>query len=226
MRISALFVFLPTLICCFMMGSNQCAAQQYDEIIASNSVMRNDGSKNVKRSDLPKVYDDNAIVLLNNTVIFDPLENDVINGDVMELSVIESPKYGTVTIDKFDSFVYKPAKELCEVTDEFTYLVANESGESVGKIIINVICEEITIFSGFSPNDDDVNDYFTIIGIERFPNNTLSVFNQWGEEVFTAENYQNDWSGEVNGIKLEKDIYYYVFDDGKNNVYSGSLQLN
>ncbi len=225
MRVSALFVFLATLTCSFIL-TNQSIAQQNDEIIASSSVIKNDEIKDVRRTDLPKVYDDNAIVLLNNTVIFDPLENDVINGDVMELSVIESPKYGTVTIDKYDSFVYKPAKELCEVTDEFTYLVANESGESVGKIVINVICEEITIFSGFSPNEDEVNDYFTIIGIERFPNNTLSVFNQWGEEVYTAENYQNDWNGEVNGMKLEKDIYYYVFDDGKNNVYSGYLQLN
>ncbi|NRD21352.1 BspA family leucine-rich repeat surface protein [Winogradskyella eckloniae] len=44
---------------------------------------------------------------------------------------------------------------------------------------------------GFSPNGDGVNDFWNIVGIEDHPNNTVSIFNRWGDLVFEINNYNN-----------------------------------
>ena len=52
----------------------------------------------------------------------------------------------------------------------------------------------IVIYNIFSPNGDGVNDFFVIEGVELFEND-LKVYNRYGNLVFKANNYQNDWDG-------------------------------
>ncbi|NER17477.1 PKD domain-containing protein [Spongiivirga citrea] len=79
----------------------------------------------------------------------------------------------------------------------------------------------LTIFNEFSPNGDGTNDFFTIDCISRFPNNKLEVYNRWGNIVFEANGYNNDWDGTSNGrvtINPEKKLpvgtYYYILNLG------------
>ncbi len=71
---------------------------------------------------------------------------------------------------------------------------------------------ELDLPSAFSPNDDGYNDGFHIRGIDRFPDNVLTVFNRWGNEVFKIENYKNtDWYGQNNnGDDLPEGTYFVV----------------
>ncbi len=77
---------------------------------------------------------------------------------------------------------------------------------------------ELKVPTGFSPgNDDGVNDVFEIAGLEEFPNNELIIFNRWGDVVYQAAPYMNDWRGynNVNGLKLMGDelpegTYFYI----------------
>jgi|GEM_PF-2421395 len=76
----------------------------------------------------------------------------------------------------------------------------------------------ITIPSGISPNNDGVNDYFVIIGIENYPNNKLIILNRWGDIVFEADPYNNDWDGtsksgiiQNEGNRLLNGTYFYFF---------------
>ena len=69
--------------------------------------------------------------------------------------------------------------------------------------------------SGFSPNGDGVNDVFHVEAIERFPGNSLVVFNRWGEEVYRKDGYQNDWDGSgKSGGALPDGNYFYILDLG------------
>ncbi len=84
--------------------------------------------------------------------------------------------------------------------------------------------------SGFSPNGDDVNDTFIIPGYSGtdpanlaidYPNNSLKIFNRWGNEVFNLQPYDNSWGGQTNvkGVfgseeYLPTGTYFYVFDLG------------
>jgi len=59
----------------------------------------------------------------------------------------------------------------------------------------------------------------------NFPNAELLMFNRWGNQVFSAKNYRNDWDGTWDGNELPDGTYFYVLDDGEGNKYSGYVQL-
>jgi len=82
-----------------------------------------------------------------------------------------------------------------------------------------LIC--LTIYNEFSPNGDGVNETFVIDCLERFPDNTLEIYNRWGNIVYSKKGYLNDWDGTSNGRalinqpdKLPVGTYYYVLDLG------------
>ena len=56
---------------------------------------------------------------------------------------------------------------------------------------------------GFSPNGDGVNDFWEIKGIENSPQNTVNIYNRWGDLVFSITNYNNQenvFRGEANKL--------------------------
>jgi len=58
----------------------------------------------------------------------------------------------------------------------------------------------------YTPNGDGSNDTFQIRGLEFFAENDLVIVNRWGNEVYKATNYKNDWTGEG----LNEGTYYYI----------------
>jgi len=79
------------------------------------------------------------------------------------------------------------------------------------------------IYNAFSPNGDGRNDVWVIDGIGQFPNNTVQIFNRWGNLVYKVRGYDNTarvWRGQSNeGIILgDKEVpdgsYFYVVDLG------------
>lgn len=62
-----------------------------------------------------------------------------------------------------------------------------------------------------TPNGDNVNDILIIDGIDQFPDNELFVVNRWGDQVFHAKPYLNNWGGEgTDGSLLTQGTYYYI----------------
>jgi gliding motility-associated-like protein len=84
----------------------------------------------------------------------------------------------------------------------------------------------LEIHTGFSPNDDGVNDIFHIENIEYYPGNSLRVFNRWGTMVFTMDDYLNTWNGTWNDTHLPDGTYFYWLDDGRGKTYSGYVQIH
>jgi gliding motility-associated-like protein len=69
----------------------------------------------------------------------------------------------------------------------------------------------------FTPNGDGVNDFFVIKGIQK-TENTLTIYNRWGNKVYKADNYDNTWNGMPNvtgtlgNQKLPQGTYYYILE--------------
>jgi gliding motility-associated-like protein len=78
---------------------------------------------------------------------------------------------------------------------------------------------------GISPNDDTINDYFSIPNLDLYPNHLLSVYNRWGSMVYTKRNYDGTWAGDWNGKKLPDGTYFYLIETEKT-MFSGYLQIN
>jgi len=103
----------------------------------------------------------------------------------------------------------------------FYWTTANGSCPAkTDSVLIQV--DDIIRFNGFSPNNDGVNDQFFIEGAENSKVKKLKIFNRWGAEVYSSDNYQNDWEGTAkNGQPLPEDTYYYIFEADGNRIYKG-----
>jgi len=69
---------------------------------------------------------------------------------------------------------------------------------------------EIIVSSGFTPNGDGKNDRWIVDYIDQFPENTVEIFNRWGERLFYSKGYQDPWDGTFKGKALPVGTYYYI----------------
>ena len=65
--------------------------------------------------------------------------------------------------------------------------------------------EDIVIPNVFTPNNDGLNDRFVIENVQ-FYRNELTIFNRWGQPIFEAKDYRNQWSGS----DVSDGTYYYL----------------
>ena len=91
---------------------------------------------------------------------------------------------------------------------------------------------DLFVPEGFSPNNDGINDYFVIRGIENYPNNKIKILNRWGNTVFETIGYSNDWDGRntkgvsVGNDELPEGTYFYILELGESNkVVKGYIYL-
>jgi gliding motility-associated-like protein/uncharacterized repeat protein (TIGR01451 family) len=94
-----------------------------------------------------------------------------------------------------------------------------------------VTTPELFIPDVFSPNLDGINDRWIIRGLDAYPNNKVVIINRWGNRVFEASPYNNDWDGTnqfspmVGGNELPVGTYFYILDLGNNDVRRGFIYL-
>ncbi len=134
---------------------------------------------------------------------------------------------GEITVHNPELLDYEsmPTYQLfVEATDN-----GNNSMSDTGRVIIHVtdaIEASLNAVNFFSPNNDGINDYWTIQTPSLYEGFELTIFNSGGEIVFNTKNYQNNWDGTMDGKELPVDVYYYVLlsQDGKT-TYKGSITL-
>ncbi len=152
------------------------------------------------------------------------LQNDTLNGTLTQIYILTLPLHGDAVIVN-NQLIYLADTSKCRYTDSLEYVICNAAGCDTAWVYIYVPCTKFKIYNGFSPNGDMVNDFFHIDGLELFPNHELKIYNRWGARVYETRSYQNDWNGTWNGKLLPGGVYFYIFDDGERNIYSGSLTI-
>ena len=88
-----------------------------------------------------------------------------------------------------------------------------ESCQSNASIQI-VVLDEIKVYTGLTPNGDNVNDTWVIKGIKKYdPNQVhIEVYSAWGRRVFESDGYEKPWDGTDNGSALSFGSYYYTIE--------------
>ena len=108
----------------------------------------------------------------------------------------------------------------------------NGDGEPDDPTVSEVILSELSIPEGFSPNGDGINDVFVIRGLENYPENSIIIFNRWGNKIYEASPYNNDWNGTtmfgvtIGGSDLPEGTYFYVLSLSRDqDVIKGYIYL-
>jgi gliding motility-associated-like protein len=184
----------------------------------------------------PDAEDDNAEFDEDDSeIVIDVIDNDTDpDGDPLTVTNVTSGS-GQASIDQDGniSYVNNP-EDFCGM-DTLTYVVCDNFGAcDTAQIFINVECPiGLIIPEAFSPNGDGVNDNLVILGLDDYPNNSLSIFNRYGHKVFEANNYQNDWDGTsesgltIGSGVLPKGTYFYILDLGNGEkIIKGFFYLN
>jgi gliding motility-associated-like protein len=82
------------------------------------------------------------------------------------------------------------------------------------------------LFNQFSPNGDGINDFLIISCLQNYPNNSIEIFDRYGNQVFKAVRYQNNWNGTGKNGDLPKGTYYYVLNLGDDTpITKGWIQI-
>ena len=84
--------------------------------------------------------------------------------------------------------------------------------------LINIDNEGVSgliIPEAFSPDGDQYNQKFEILGLEKYDKVSLKIYNRWGNLVYSKDNYQNNWDGKTDsGLAVGNDLptgtYFYI----------------
>ncbi|MHA3789513.1 choice-of-anchor J domain-containing protein [Flavobacterium hauense] len=91
-----------------------------------------------------------------------------------------------------------------------------------GEAIVDVISCDIP--KGISPNGDTMNDEFDLSGFDVAK---LSIFNRYGQEVYSKSNYTKEWHGQgKGGEELPTGTYYYSIERTNGETRTGWVYIN
>ena len=188
-------------------------------------------------TDPPVAVFDSASTFVNTPVAVPILNNDDLGTCLpVSLELLDEPggntgpSFGLAVLNANQTISYMPDANVCDVTDSFLYVLCNPVVCDTGLAIVYISCalaaDTIIVYNGFSPNGDGFNEVFKIENIQRFPDNTLQIYNRWGNLVFETSGYNNTWDGTHRGADLPDGTYFYLLTiNPGEKVYSGSLQL-
>ena len=117
---------------------------------------------------------------------------------------------------------------IVEITSSFP--IDSNSNNNIAAITVDVLKRSSDecgfLFNQFSPNGDGFNDFLVINCIENYPNNTLEIFDRYGNQVYKAIRYDNSWNGTGKSGDLPKGTYYYILDLGDGSaIEKGWIQI-
>jgi gliding motility-associated-like protein len=176
-----------------------------------------------------------SATLINNCGTFtsDSLEvivKSIDNVSISNAQIICPPETATLFATGGTNYSWSPASYITftnvpdpivspQVTTLYSVEISNQFGcKTTLNTNVAVVCDSLFVPTGFSPNEDGVNDGYVIDGIEGYPGNKLWVYNRYGKLVYKATDYTNSWDGISNisglykGKKVPTGTYFYILD--------------
>ena len=183
---------------------------------------------NIFREGIPQVNEDQETIDMNSPVVqVNVIDNDNLNSvsdwDIV-FTGLPSAEEGTFEDLGDGLFDFTVAQDFIG-TIQIPYEICNFAcptlcDSTAAFIIVNDTrmppsFDSLAVVNGITPNGDGINDEFIFdildIGMDEYPNNEFIVFNRWGDVVYEAKPYNNDWSGQnKNGNDLPEGTYYYI----------------
>ena len=149
--------------------------------------------------------------------------------------------FPVVTGSSSGSFLWSPAEGLsctdCKnpvanplQTTAYQLTYTDENGCVVADtLVLTVLPQGVAFFpTAFSPNGDGNNDTFHVLG-SQIRNYSISIYNRWGEKVFTSNNIAEGWDGTYKEVEQPMGVYIYyasvIFMQNETRQFKGSITL-
>ena len=85
---------------------------------------------------------------------------------------------------------------------------------------------DLGIPTGFTPNEDRVNDTWQIENLSRYEDYRVAVYSRSGEMVFESNSFLKEWDGSHDGKLVPVGAYYYVININKfEKVFKGTVSV-
>ena len=173
--------------------------------------------------------------LVNAPVTVNVLFNDTRpQGDTLIVSLCGYPLHGIVVLNTDSTITYTPHPDYIG-EDSFCYKICDKNKPllcSDTLVYIHVkqpSLDDLHAYSGISPNKDGINDVWKIKGVEKYPDNTVIIFNRWGDKLREFSGYNNTsrtWDGRnEKGELLPDGTYFYILDVKNVGVLKGWIYL-
>ncbi len=173
------------------------------------------------------VFDRFVLEKAQDIITMNVLRNDQVDAlDSLEMTIVTPPERGElVWLPDAQTFQYSEPSENYTGEVEFVYEVCNGWIDTCMACDTALVLIQILNFpkvpEALTPNNDGLNDVFSIIGLNEDHRNELIIINRWGSVVFEDDDYSNNnpWYGDLNrnGKTLEQGAYYYQLTVYENN---------
>jgi gliding motility-associated-like protein len=111
----------------------------------------------------------------------------------------------------------------------YTVTATNEYGCSDSDSVHINIIEGLQLPTAFTPNGDGRNDVFKLVNYGYEEVIDFSIYNRWGQRVFTTYDGTQGWDGTYNGRPADIGTYYYNIRlrlrNGTEQLFRGDLAL-
>jgi gliding motility-associated-like protein len=185
------------------------------------------------------VFRDSLVVTVNPNPVVKASYTSVISGrDYDPIDILESAELKATGAD---SYTWGPAVDLSGTIGSSVFaspranqvyqVVGTLNGCSASDTVRVKVRTDVRVANGFSPNNDDQNDFWNIYNIQAYPNADIQVFNRWGALVYKAkgsdlQNLADYWNGKSEGKDVPVSTYYYIIDLNNNQKpFTGSITL-
>jgi len=155
---------------------------------------------------------DSLLNTLNWTYPSDTCSNDISRINIYFTPSLNTPQLllESISGNNVNTFVHQPDFGVAgcySVTAIDSFL-----NESAFDSVCVDNCPQYELPNVFSPNGDGLNDYFKPYPYKFIEDISLTIFNRWGNKVFSTNNKDVNWSGtDAQTGKLVTDgIYFYI----------------
>jgi gliding motility-associated-like protein len=183
-----------------------------------------------------KALADNYTITSNETIdtLIKVTKNDIIAG-TYKLTITTPLIVGSAEGDGNGNVrIEMPVNYLNEI--KFSYRICSDGCVnecSVAEVLLKLNRDGAIRKEGgepvvITPNGDGLNDVLTFEALDAFPFNSFIVINRWGQQVYFAQPYKNNWEGSnQKGEPLPDGTYFYAmnFDKTVGKVTWGSITI-
>lgn len=100
---------------------------------------------------------------------------------------------------------------------KYTFRIVT-SGNCVDSSTVMIKVEQkLYMPNAFTPNSDSKNDIYRIPPNTALQLKDFSIYNGWGEKIFSTANINAGWDGTINGVKQSTGIYIFIISGTDNN---------